>query len=59
MQNALCWKKPSPTESKHDSDTDFPPPVPDDVKLPVITDCGDDDVSGVYVFVHTCALASC
>lgn len=37
----------------------FLPPVPDDVKLPVITDCGDDDVSGVYVFVHTCALASC
>lgn len=37
----------------------FLPLCPDDVKLPVITDYDDHDVSGVYVFVHTCAVAFC
>lgn len=37
----------------------FLPLYPADVKLPVTTDYDDHDVSGVYVFMHTCAVASC
>lgn len=36
-----------------------PSPCPDDAKLPAITDYDDYNVSGVYVFVHTCAVVSC
>lgn len=43
-----------------ESATDFLPfSCPSDAKLPAITDYDDYNVSGVYVFVHTCAVVSC
>ena len=65
MQNALCWKEPSHAPRKAEGwevsrlPVFSPSPCPDDAELPAITDYDDYHVSGVHVFVHTCAVVSC
>lgn len=36
-----------------------PSPCPDDAELSAITDYDEHNVSGVYMFAHTCAVVSC